>query len=183
MLVAEPEGAVLTARLLVGGDHQEKVARRGTPAAVAEARGRRNLRGHLALHVEGAPPADPAVGDVAGPGVEGPLVRIGADGVSVAEEGQRRPVARTAEPCDQVGATGLGGELLALEPGGGQHLLEEILNRTLVSGRIHRVRLDQATEQIDGPRAESLRDRSCGALLHPGQLKGRSRWGRAPGAV
>src|SRR4051794_41806501 len=37
MLVAEPEGAVLTAGLLIGGDHQEEVAPTGSPVAVTPA--------------------------------------------------------------------------------------------------------------------------------------------------
>ena len=129
MLLAEPVRAEPAADLLVRRDHQLQLAAPRPPAAAAQRQGRRHLGGDLPLHVERAAAAHPAVRDVTRPGVEGPLIGIGPDGVDVAEVGERGPIGSPVEACDQVGSTGLGREKLALEAGCGQRAAQELLDR------------------------------------------------------
>ena len=150
MLPAEPLGARRGAHLLVGGrDHQELAGPRA-PALAAERGGRRDLGGDLVLHVLGAATPDLAVHDVARPGVEAPLGRIGRNRVHVAEQAQGRSRLRRPQTGDQVGPARLGGQQLALEAGVGQRLGEQLLCRLLVARRVGGVDPDQPLQQLDG---------------------------------
>ena len=127
VLLAEPVGAEVAADLLVGGDHEQQLALRGAPAALAEREAGRHLGRDLPLHVQSAAAADPAIDDVAGPGVEGPLVGVRANRVDVAEERERRAVLGAAQTRHQIGALGLRLEQLALEARRGQPLEKDLL--------------------------------------------------------
>src|SRR5690349_21367555 len=139
MLLAEPLRPEPTTRLLVGGQDQQQLAGR-PPAALREGDAGRHLGRDLALHVERATSADLAARDVAGPGVEGPLVGVGPDRVDVPEKREGRSIS-TAQAGDEIRAAGLRLEELALESRRREQLMEKALGPPLVSRRVDGVGL------------------------------------------
>src|SRR3954451_16188215 len=84
-LSGDPPRAEPPAGLLVDdGDHLQLPVR-GTPAGAGEHCGGHDLGGGLRLHIDRAAPPQAAVGDLAGPRVAAPVVRVGEDGVDVGE--------------------------------------------------------------------------------------------------
>ena len=75
VLLAQPLGAVLGARLLVGGDHELQLARLRPPALLGQRDRRGHLGRHLALHVQRAAAPDAAVAQLARPRVHLPVRR------------------------------------------------------------------------------------------------------------
>ena len=65
--------------------------------------------------------------DLAGPGVDRPVVGVGEHGVDVPHVAERRPVGRPAQPRDQVGPPLDRREELALEPGVLQQAAQPLL--------------------------------------------------------
>ena len=101
MLLHEPLEAEAVTDLLVRGRDEDQVAR-PLPALPRE-RGERDCGGgDLALHVERAPPPHLAVDEVAAERLALPLARVGEHDVGVREQRERRAVAATANPRDEV---------------------------------------------------------------------------------
>ena len=141
----EPEVGVV-AHLLVGGGGEDQVAARLEP--LARERGDRDrARRHLALHVQR--PASPhlPVANLARPGVDGPLGRIGQDRVRVREEQQPRPVAAPTDPRHEVRPLRHARVQLALDAERLQVAAQQIGRRGLVPGRVDRVEADQLLEE------------------------------------
>jgi hypothetical protein len=79
-----------------------------------------------------------------------PLVGVSQDDVGVAEQHQRRPVARPAHPRDEARALRRASAQLGLDPRLGQ-VRGQVLGRSrLVAGRVRRVDADQAGQQVGG---------------------------------
>src|SRR6202043_4146249 len=91
--LAEPGEAEAVAHLLVGGGREDQIAG-GLKALARERRDRDRARGDLAFHVERAATPDLVVAHLAREGRNRPFSRVGKNDVRVAEEQQRRPVAR-----------------------------------------------------------------------------------------
>ncbi len=91
MLLGQPAGADVPARLLIGDEHELQRAARRAPPVAGERRAGDRLRGDLGLHVERAPAPQVAVFDVAGPRVVLPVRRVGQHRVDVAEVAERGP--------------------------------------------------------------------------------------------
>ena len=147
----QPLRAQRASRLLVHDRRDQQLTRGGAPAR-ARQRGRRgDLRGHLGLHVERAPPPDEALGEVAGPGIVRPLGGVGEHGVEVAEVAQGRARGRRAvraQPRQQVRPRGLGAEQLALEARLAQVRGEVFARGELVAGRVDGIDADQLAQQL-----------------------------------
>src|SRR5262245_8349082 len=110
MLATEPGSTQLATGLLIRRQDQQQVAGLRAPPGSTELQTRRELSGHLPLHVEGASPPDPAVDEIATPGIAAPLLGVSLDRVEVAEQGDRRAVRLPAQARHQVWALGLGGQ-------------------------------------------------------------------------
>ena len=149
MLGAQPGGADLAAGLLVGDEQQLQRAAGGPPAGAGAGRAGDRLGCDLVLHVERAAAPQVAVGDLTGPGIVGPVGRIGEDRVDVAEQTEHRTVVIAAQGRDQVRTVLVGREQPRLEPGSTQIPLEVLDRGPLVAGRVDRVELDQLRQQLD----------------------------------
>jgi hypothetical protein len=180
-LLAEPARAEPAARLLVRRRNDQKLAPSRPPALGCERRDRGDLCRDLALHVERTAAPDLAVDHVAAPGITAPFRRIGGNGVGVAEQTQRRSVGIPRETRDEVRALGDAARELAFEARVGQHLAEQLLDRTLATGRVGGVDPDQALEQLRRGCAE-LRPGGERDLSHRGQVTpAKTSSQRAPG--
>ncbi len=150
MLGAEPLRSVGRARLLVGGDHELQLASLRPPTRLGERARRRHLRSNLALHVERSAPPDATVAQLARPGVDLPLGRVGQHGVDVAEQAQRRPVGSSGRPQSryEVRPARDGGQQLDLESGALEQPAQVLLALLLGPRRIDRVEPDQPLQQL-----------------------------------
>ena len=86
MLGGDPAGADLAAGLLVGGEDELEASPGGPPAGAGQRDGGHRLGGDLGLHVDRSPAPQKAVGELARPGIVGPLLGVGQDRVDVAEQ-------------------------------------------------------------------------------------------------
>ena len=148
VVVAEPDGPVGAADLLVHDDDDEQVAVGGAPARAGQAQRGGDLRGRLRLHVDRPAAPEEPVGDVAGPGTVGPLVRVGEDGVDVREQAQHRAVLRAAQAGHEVGPRLRPPDERHLEAGVAQETAQELLDGPLVPGRVDRVEPDEPGEEV-----------------------------------
>ena len=101
MLRAEPREPEAVAHLLVGRRREDEVAG-GLESLACERRDRDGARRDLALHVERTAAPDLVVAHLAGERRHRPLACVGEHDVGVAEEEERRPVAASADPRDEV---------------------------------------------------------------------------------
>ena len=158
---------MLGAGLLVGGDHDQQLARSRSPALARQRHGGGDLGGHLALHVHRAAAPDAAVADLARPRVHLPVGGVGQHRVHVAQQAQGRPVGRPGQPRDQVRPPLDLGQQLDLEARALEQVAQELLGGLLVAGRVDRVEPDQALQELGGVTLQ------IGGLGHPAMVSAR----------
>ena len=125
----EPLRPERAARLLVGEEREDEVARRHDPVAAEPAGDRDHHRVHV-LHVDRAAAPHVAVLHRTGEGVHRPLRRLGGHDVEVPVDEQRATLAvRAGQPAEDVAASGRAGvEHLHLVPDLGE-LPRDVLRR------------------------------------------------------
>ncbi len=156
VLAHEELGAERAARLLVGHQAEDHVARRPAPGCL-RAHERRQHHRHAALHVERAAPPHEAVVLLTGERRVAPASG-GGDDVDVSLQQQRRRAALALQARDEARPVGLGCHDL--------HLAAQLLEQpahpvdalALVAGRVGRVEAQQPREQLGG----AILDRSLG---------------------
>src|SRR5207249_1630274 len=111
-------------------------------ALAPERRDRDRARGDLALHVERAPSPHLAVAQLARPGVDAPLRRVGEHGVRVREEEEPWALAAAGDPRDEVRPLGHLRVELADDSARLEVLAQELRGRRLVAGRVDGVEPD-----------------------------------------
>ena len=149
VLLGQPAGADITARLLVGDEDELQRSPRGAPAAAPQRDGGDRFGRDLRLHVDRAAAPEVAVHNLAAPGVVLPVLDGGQDGVDVTEVDHRRAVfGGSPERGDQVRALWGGGQQLGLEAGLAHVGLEELDGCALVARRVDRVEADQLLQYL-----------------------------------
>jgi hypothetical protein len=149
MLLAQPARADIAAGLLIGDEHEFQRAPGRPPPARAQTCCRDGFGRDLRLHVErAAAPEEAVVGDLPRPRVVGPLGRIREHRVDMAEIQERRAVDLAGQRRDEVRAVLVGGELLGLEAGCAQVLIEVLDRGPFVARRVDGVELDESAEDI-----------------------------------
>ena len=146
MLLDEEARAEVAARLLVGEDDEDEVARQRDVLAPG-AQERVDEHRDAALHVERAAAPDVAVLE---PPLERrmrPVLSGGRDDVDVALEQQRRRTA-SGEPADEVGPRRVLRVDRRLAAGLLQLRADELDARGLVPGRVRRVEPDQLLQEL-----------------------------------
>src|ERR671923_319694 len=147
MCLAEPLEAEARADLLVGAGGEDQVAAR--LKALPRQRGERDrARNDLSLHVERAASPDLPVAQLAGPGVELPLGRVGENGVGVRQQHEPRPAPAARDPGDEVRPLRDLRQQLRLDAAVAQVLAKEFRGPCLVPGRVDRVDADQLLEEL-----------------------------------
>ncbi len=158
VVVGEPGGALPSARLLVGEDHEQHVAGKLHALALRpEERGDHHR--DPVLHVERAPTPDPAVNQLAAEGRAAPPLVHRGDDVDVALQDQPRAGA-AGKPSHEVGTLGSGAVHLPFDSLGAEQRADPLDAGPLVSRRVGGVEADQLLEQLGG-RHRPARNRSA----------------------
>ena len=150
MGIDQPPRAADPSRLLVGEHREDEVARR--PAAGLGANQGSDHHRHTALHVERAAAPQVAVDDVAAEGTVAPVLVDRGDDVDVALEEQRRGLAPTLHPRDEVGAARFAFVSLAFDVRVAEQLFDKLDRKVLFAWRVRGVEPDEVAGQLDHER-------------------------------
>src|SRR6185295_13868929 len=146
MVGAKPGEPEVLADLLVGRGNEDDVAR-GDESLPGQGGDGDGGGGHVALHVESAASPDLAVAELARPGIEGPLLGVGAHRVRVRDEGERRASA-AGEARNEVGPLWDPRVELALDAGVLEIAAEKLGGEGLVTRRVDGVRAQQPLKEL-----------------------------------